>query len=108
MRSFYTHRFTSMDIDSINFLQATHSLLTHRFVSIDIMTNLYLRKNGKSYENVDRPKSVRMQGAVGMHVPVGSPAADGVGERQWQLMAADRHFCLCRYVCKLPFKSSCH
>ncbi|GBN36101.1 hypothetical protein AVEN_152057-1 [Araneus ventricosus] len=34
-------------------------------------------------ENADE-KSARVQGAVGLHFSLGSPAADGVGKRQWQ------------------------
>ncbi|GBM26952.1 hypothetical protein AVEN_196893-1 [Araneus ventricosus] len=41
--------------------------------------------------NADK-KSVRVQGAVGLYVPRGSPAVDVVGEKQWQSTIADRHF----------------
>ncbi|GBM82703.1 hypothetical protein AVEN_107733-1 [Araneus ventricosus] len=37
-------------------------------------------------------KSVHVKAPEGLHVSVGTPAVDGVGERQWESQTADRHF----------------
>ncbi|GBM39485.1 hypothetical protein AVEN_65516-1 [Araneus ventricosus] len=52
--------------------------------------------SGKEREEATRTSTDRnrwvCKGAVGLHVSLGSPAADSVGERQWQTTTADRHF----------------
>ncbi|GBM06336.1 hypothetical protein AVEN_121379-1 [Araneus ventricosus] len=51
----------------------------------------YIRHR-KRQQEIGRRKSVRLQGSVGLHVAMGSPASDGVGGRQWKSTTADRHF----------------
>ncbi|GBN77447.1 hypothetical protein AVEN_215111-1 [Araneus ventricosus] len=44
----------------------------------------------KRLQEIGRKKCVRLQAPVGLHVSLGPPAVNGVGEMQWQSPTADR------------------
>ncbi|GBN04808.1 hypothetical protein AVEN_270738-1 [Araneus ventricosus] len=77
------------------------------------MPDLHLKRKRRSHENVDRPKSARVQERVELHVQLESPAADSVGERQCQLTTADRQFAVVGVLgssksCQLRAHKACH